>query len=87
MKEGISNMHPIFNLSYHHLLPLAVYDFGFGLEYLVKYGMCLLQSDTHWWTLNGAKVIFHFVLEPQLSCLRLYASVTVSCAFVLLTVV
>ena len=61
MKEGIiSNMHPICNLSNHHLLPLAVYTF-FGLEYRVKYVMCLLESDSHLipWTLNGAKVI-HF---------------------------
>ena len=45
--------------------------------------MCLLESDSHLpdtmeyhlIPLNGAKVIFHFVLEPQLSCLRLHAGV------------
>ena len=39
--------------------------------------MCLLESDSDLipWTLNGAKVIFHFVLEPQLSCFRLHAGV------------
>ena len=45
----------------------------------LKYGMCLLESDSHLipWTLTGAKVTFHFVLEPQLCCLmRLHASVT-----------
>ena len=38
-------MHPICTLSNHHLLPLAVYAF-FGLEYLVKYEMCLVESDS-----------------------------------------